>query len=79
MRQYAKTVDVYSLAKCAEFSTCTPDFSITPGTLKYFGVNYFAPLKVVTDIEHPEVMFIKCLGSVIILDVDNKEKLHLLD
>ena len=24
-------------------------------------------------------MFIKCLGSVLILDVDNKERIHLLD
>ena len=24
-------------------------------------------------------MFIKCLGSLIILDVDNKERIHLLD
>ncbi len=24
-------------------------------------------------------MFIKCLGSLIVLDVDNKKKLHLMD
>jgi len=47
--------------------------------MRQFKINYFTPLEVVTDTQHPEVMFIKCLGAVIILDVDNKEKLHLLD
>ena len=79
LRKMAKTIDVYSLAKCGEFSTCVPDFSITSNTLKALGVNYFSPEGIVTDDEHPEVLFIKCLGSLIILDVDNKEKIHLLD
>lgn len=47
--------------------------------MKAFKINYFSPYEVVTDRMHPEVMFIKCLGALIILDVDNKEKLHLLD
>lgn len=42
-------------------------------------ISYFSPLAVVTDSQHPEVMFIKCIGKLIILDVDNKEQLHLLD
>lgn len=67
------------MPKCVEFSTCKPEFSITSSTLKAFQINYFTPIGIVTDKEHPEVMFIKCLGSVIILDVDNKEKIHLLD
>ncbi len=33
----------------------------------------------VTDNLHPEVIFIKCQGSIIILDIDNKEKITLLD
>lgn len=40
--------------------------------MKGLGINYFAPIAVETDVDHPEVMFIKCLGSVILLDVDNK-------
>lgn len=79
VRRQAKTIDSYSLPKCAEYSTCRPDFSITSATLKGFKINYFTPMGIVTDREHPEVMFIKCLGSIIILDVDNKEKIHLLD
>ena len=79
LRKLAKTIDVYSLTKCHEYSTCRPDFSITQSTMKGMGVNYFTPEKVVTDALHPEVMFIQCLGSLIILDVDNKEKLHLMD
>jgi hypothetical protein len=79
VRRQAKVIDVYSLAKCAEFSTCKPEFNITSSTLKAFNINYFTPIAVVTDNTHPEVMFIKCLGSLIILDVDNKEKIHLLD
>lgn len=47
--------------------------------MRGFKINYFTPLQVVTDAMHPEVMFIKCLGALIILDVDNKEKLTLLD
>jgi hypothetical protein len=79
LRKLAKTIDVYSLAKCSEFSTCTPDFSITYATLKAFGIRYFSPEGIVTDYQHPEVLFIKCQGSLIILDIDNKEKIHLLD
>lgn len=33
----------------------------------------------ITDRLHPEVLFIKCLGSVLIVDVDNKRKITLLD
>ena len=79
LRRLAKTIDVYSLTRCAEFSTCVPDFSITSATLKALGVRYFSPEGIVTDDDHPEVLFIKCLGSLIILDVDNKERIHLLD
>ena len=71
-RPLAKVIDVYSLRKCADFSTCKPDFSITKDTLNSFKIKYFAPVKVVTDDQHPEVIFIKCLGSLIILDIDNK-------
>lgn len=53
LRRLAKTIDVYSLAKCAEFSTCVPDFSITYATLKALGVSYFSPEGIVTDDEHP--------------------------
>lgn len=79
LRRLAKTIDVYSLAKCAEFSTCRPDFNITYSTLKGFGIRYFSPEGIVTDRLHPEVIFIKCQGSIIILDIDNKEKITLLD
>jgi hypothetical protein len=79
LRKYAKTIDVYSLSKCIEFSTCKPDFSISYATLKALGIRYFSPEKIVTDTQHPEVIFIQCLGSLIILDIDNKEKIHLLD
>jgi len=72
LRKYAKTIDVFSLAKCAEFSTCKPDFSITYATLKGLGIRYFSPEGIVTDRLHPEVLFIKCQGSLIILDIDNK-------
>lgn len=47
--------------------------------MKGLGVKYFSPEAIVTDNTHPEVIFIKCLGSLIILDIDNKEKLHVLD
>ncbi len=78
VRNFVKTIDVFSLSKCEEYSVCRPEFSITSETLKQFKINYFSPIEVVTDRWHPEVMFIKCLGALIILDVDNKEKLHLL-
>lgn len=72
LRKYAKAIDVYNLAKCAEFSTCKPDFVINQSVMKGLNVNYFTPQKVVTDVKHPEVMFIQCLGSLVVLDVDNK-------
>lgn len=52
---------------------------MTSATLKGLGINYFTPVGITTDISHPEVMFIRCLGSLIILDVDNKERITLLD
>jgi hypothetical protein len=54
-------------------------FSIDSKALKPLGIDYFAPLQLVTSRWHPEVLFIKCLGSVIILDVDNRDRLILLD
>ena len=33
----------------------------------------------ITDTQHPEVIFIKCLGSLLILDVDNQERITVLD
>lgn len=53
LRKYAKTIDVYNLAQCALYSTCTPDFSITYATLKGLGVKYFSPVGIVTDTQHP--------------------------
>jgi hypothetical protein len=47
--------------------------------MKNLGIDYFSPQKIITDVEHPEVLFIKCLGSLVAVDVDNKAKLHLLD
>ena len=42
------------------------------------GVNYFKPIDLVTSRFHPEVLFINCLGSLIIVDIDNHEHLILL-
>lgn len=36
------------------------------------GVNYFNPIDVITSRFHPEVIFLNCLGSLIIVDIDNK-------
>jgi len=47
--------------------------------MKSLGVDYFAPQQIITDVQHPEIIFIKCLGSLIVLDVDNKNKIHLMD
>jgi hypothetical protein len=47
--------------------------------MKGLGVDYFSPQQIITDTAHPEVLFIKCLGSLILLDVDNKKKLNLMD
>lgn len=79
LRKNVKTIDVYNLLKCKDNKKCTLEFKIDMYTLKNLGVDYFAPQKIITDVEHPEVLFIKCLGSLIILDVDNKQKIHLLE
>jgi hypothetical protein len=75
----AKTIDVYSLAKCTEYSTCTPEFSITYATIKSLGIRYFSPEEIVTFSQYRKVLFVKCQGSLIILDIDNKNKINLLD
>lgn len=62
---------MYSFSKCAS-GTCVPDFSIDSKTAKALGVGYFSPQGIVTDPKHPEVLFIQCLGSLVILDIDNK-------
>lgn len=42
-------------------------------------MTYFAPEQIITDASHPEVLFLKCRGSILILDIDNKENLIVLD
>lgn len=75
---YMKTINAYHLNRCPSFP-CPMAFSIDSKALKPLGIDYFAPLQLVTSRWHPEVLFIKCLGSVIILDVDNRDRLILLD
>ena len=79
LRGAVKTIDVYMLSKCQEEKSCKPDFKIDAETLKPLGVDYFAPIKLVTDFMHPEVLFIECRGSILIIDIDNKERMTLLD
>ena len=47
--------------------------------MKPLGVDYFSPQKLITDATHPEVLFIECLGSIVILDINNSEQMVLLD
>jgi hypothetical protein len=46
--------------------------------MRRLGVEYFAPRRIRTTRVHPEVIFIECLDSIIILDVDNKANILLL-
>lgn len=73
-----KTIFVYRMEHCADFE-CPVAFIIDVKQMKALGVTYFAPRQLITSREHPEVLFIKNLGSIIILDVDNHMRLHLLD
>jgi hypothetical protein len=75
---YMKTIQAYHLKRCTIFP-CPLSFSIDLKTLKPLGIDYFAPVQIVTSRYHPEVLFIKCLGSIVILDVDNRDNLILLD
>lgn len=79
LRKNVKTIDVYNIMKCKNNLKCTIEFSIDMHVMKSLGVDYFSPQQIITDTAHPEVLFIKCLGSLIVLDVDNKKKLHLMD
>ena len=73
-----KTINAYKLQKCQDF-VCPLEFMIDAKRLKPLGVTYFAPVELITTRHHPEVLFLKSLGSVIILDVDNKDNIILLD
>lgn len=75
---YMKTILAYRLDECIE-ATCKLSFSIDHTALKSQGVDFFSPTDIVTTRHHPEVLFIQCYGSVIILDVDNRNNLILLD
>jgi hypothetical protein len=75
---YMKTIQAYHLNRCTIFP-CPMSFSIDSKSLRPLGIDYFAPMQIVTTRYHPEVLFIKCLGSIIILDVDNNDSLILLD
>jgi hypothetical protein len=72
-----KRIDAYYLKFC-EATECPLGFSITASTLRPLGVEYFAPRRIRTTRVHPEVIFIECLDSIIILDVDNKDNILLL-
>ena len=41
-------------------------------------MEYFAPRRIRTTRKHPEVIFIECLDSVVVLDVDNRDNILLL-
>jgi len=69
---YIKTINVYKLSSCHEFGSCELEFQIDAEALKPLGVDYFSPQEIFTDRSHPEVIFIKCRGSLLILDIDNK-------
>lgn len=75
---YMKTILAYHLNRCVDF-VCPLSFTIDSKALKPLGIDYFAPTDMVTSYFHPEVLFIQCLGSVIILDVDNRDNLILLE
>lgn len=49
LHKYGKTIDVFSLPKCAEYGTCDPIFSIDAFTMKGLGITYFAPVALTTD------------------------------
>lgn len=72
-----KKIDAYRLDRCTP-QECPVEFSITASVLRPLGVSYFAPRRVRTTREHPEVLFIECLDSVLILDVDNQDRISLL-
>ena len=78
LRKSVKTIDVYKLTKCEEESRCPIEFSINADMLRARGVSYFSPKKLITDLSHPEILFIQCIGSVVIVDVDNKEQVTVL-
>jgi hypothetical protein len=49
LHKFGKTIDVFSLAKCEEYGTCTPIFSIDAFTMKGLGITYFSPVAITTD------------------------------
>lgn len=53
LRKAVKTIDVIKLSDCIKNGVCHVDFSITSETLKAQGLNYFAPMKIITDFSHP--------------------------
>lgn len=72
-----KQIDAYYLSAC-DGTTCPLGFSLTVETVRKLGVEYFAPRRVRTTREHPEVIFVECLDSVLVLDVDNPRNVVLL-
>ena len=74
---YMKTIKVYKLSKCDNF-TCPLEFEINSHTLANLNVKYFNPLDIVVSRFHPEVLFINCLGTLVIIDIDNHENMILL-
>jgi hypothetical protein len=78
LRGIVKTIDVYQIFQCERNVNCQPIFQINAETLRPFGVQYFGPQQLITDAAHPEVLFIRCKGEVIVLDIDNQNKMVLL-
>jgi len=72
-----KQVDAYYLSQC-EGVECPLGFSLTVESVRKLGLEYFAPRRIRTTRAHPEVIFIECLDSVVVLDVDNRNNILLL-
>ena len=72
-----KQIDAYYLSQC-DGVECPLGFSITVESLRSLGLEYFAPRRIRTTRKHPEVIFIECLDSVVVLDVDNRDNILLL-
>jgi hypothetical protein len=77
LRGTAKIIDIYRLEECTE--KCPLHFRIDSSTIRALGIKYFGPEKLTVNAAHADILFIKCRGSIIILDIGNKNKILLLD
>lgn len=71
--EYAKKLEVYRLTDLhSSMSSPKPIMTIDHNVLRFFGVEYFAPIETKVSIYHYEVIFIRSKNGVMAMNINRQ-------